>query len=83
MRAKVLTLIWKRSPKEVYTGRRTVSTGVALAVSHFNDGASSNVQILKKLGVPDGPHTNKWSVLEDEQRVKESQKRNEKVQKKD
>lgn len=74
--------IWKRCPKEIYTGRGTVFTAFCLAVSHFNDGAISTVEIFKELGVQGGSHTFKWAKGEDAKRVKASLKRSEQVQKK-
>ena len=75
-------LIWKRCPKEVYSGRNTVSTAVSLAVGHFNDGTFSIINILTKLGIEAGPHTRKWAKSEDHKRLQQSQKKCELVQKK-
>lgn len=50
-------------------------TAVAMAVSHFNDGAGSTEKILGILGIKNGTHTHRWSQNEDTQRLQASEKR--------
>ena len=49
------SVVWKYCPKEVFLGRDSVETACALAVSTFNDGASSLSEVAKRLGVTPTP----------------------------
>ena len=49
------SVVWKFCPKVVFLGKHGVETACALAVSTFNDGASSLLEIAKKLGLEPSP----------------------------
>lgn len=49
-------LIWQRATKETHSGLPVVELATFLAVSHFNDGASSLINILQGLGIAPGVH---------------------------
>ena len=46
--------VWGLCPKESLAGLNSVETACAMAVAHFNDGAHSSANILKKCGLNPG-----------------------------
>lgn len=58
-------LIWQRVPKEVFVHRDIFELGVYDAVSHFNDGCSAVIEILKSLNVNPGKYTDLACKAED------------------
>ena len=51
--------IWKRCPKDIIVGRKTLEFGVASAIISFNDGISGVLNVFKKLNIPYGTYTTK------------------------
>lgn len=47
-------MIWRRCPKETYSGRYTVELAVMDAVCHFNKGPEVELDIYKKMGIEPG-----------------------------
>ena len=66
-------LIWDRCYEEYFVERKTVEEAVysAIAVAHFNDGATSTMKLLK-LGVSPGHYTEQLRISKDAQRIKKS-----------
>jgi hypothetical protein len=50
-------LIWKRCPKDLFVGSKTVEMGVADAVATYNDGAITIARVLNNLGITPGEFT--------------------------
>ena len=68
-------LIWQRATKETHSGLNTVELAVFLAVSHFNDGASSISLVLQKLGINPGVHCKKACKKVDHDRLRHSRRK--------
>ncbi|GFO10610.1 forkhead box protein k1 [Plakobranchus ocellatus] len=75
-------LIWDRCSKEYFVERKTVEEAVYSAVAHFNDGPSSILKVLNKLGVSPGYYTGQKCTAKDVQRIKKSACRSTEVAKK-
>ncbi|GFO14008.1 hypothetical protein PoB_004051300 [Plakobranchus ocellatus] len=75
-------LIWDRYSKEYFVERKTVEEAVYCAVAHFNNGASSILKLVNKLGVSPGYYTGQLCTAKDVQRIKKSACRSTEVAKK-
>ena len=62
-------VIWKRSPKDINVGLKTLEFGVASAVICFNDGISGLLIVFKKLDIPHGTYTNKFCKEKDDESI--------------
>ena len=43
--------IWKRCPKDIYVGKRSLELSLTLSIISFNDGFQGVIKVLKILGV--------------------------------
>lgn len=69
------SVIWKFCPKELFLGRDGVETACALAISNFNDGASSLTEVAKRLGLEIAPFSKTFLAAKDKSRLKISTKK--------
>ena len=64
--------LWKLYPKELFLGRMAVDTASAIAVCHFNDGASSLYDISKRLVLEPSPICKVQFQQKDLQRIEKA-----------
>ena len=50
-------MIWNRIPKEVFVGRNLLEFGMFDAISHFNIGSKTIIQLFAQLNIPIGKYT--------------------------
>lgn len=50
-------IIWKRLPKTEFVGLTTLKLGVTDAVTCFNDGSVSKINVLQQMGINPGKFT--------------------------
>lgn len=50
-------MVWQRVPKEVFVGKDVLELGLVDAVSHFNMGAQTVLQLYDALRTPAGKYT--------------------------
>ena len=62
-------VIWKRCPKDINVGRKTLEFGVALAVKCFNDGISGVLNVFKKLNIPHGTYATNFCQGRNDDRI--------------
>lgn len=62
-------MIWQRVPKEVFVGRDLLEFGMYDAITHFNTGAKTVLNLLKELGIPSGKYTEEGCRLWDKDRI--------------
>lgn len=68
-------VVWTRIPKNIFVGRQTLELGVYEAVSTFNDGNITRLQVLKELGFNDcGKNTYEAMKKLDEERLRKAEK---------
>ena len=54
-------VVWRRLPKDVFIGRKTLELGISSAVRNFNDGATVFAnRVMKDLCLVDGQFTSKF-----------------------
>ena len=62
-------VIWKRCPKDVYVGRKTVECGVASSVICFNDGVSGILNVFNSMNIIPGKFTTVFCTKRDTNRI--------------
>ena len=62
-------LIWDSYSKEVWVGKPVVEQSVSMAVGQFNDGATTSVKVLKKMGIEPGYFMSKLTMDKDCKRI--------------
>lgn len=66
--------IWKRLPKTIFVGLKTLKVGVMDAVICFNDGAQSRLHVLQEMGIVPGTYMTRALKAVDEKRVEEAER---------
>ena len=68
-------VVWKRLPKDVFIGGKTLELGISSAVINFNYGATGFAnRVMKDLCLVDGQFTSKFYEKEYIDRVKECER---------
>ena len=62
-------VIWKRCPKDIYVGKRSLELSLNSAIISFNDGFQGVISVLKALGVYNGRFMNEATKLHDALRI--------------
>ena len=76
-------VVWKRLPKEVFIGGKTLELGISSAVINFNDGATGFAnRVTKDLCLVDGQFTSKFCEKAYIDRVKECDRKSSEMCKK-
>ena len=66
------SLVWVRCPKHKHHGAKTVSFAVASAICHFHGGRASRENVMQRLLMPAGTHTEHVARAVDRKRVRQS-----------
>ena len=76
-------VVWKRLPKDVFIGGKTLELGISSAVINFNDGATGFAnRVMKDLCLVDGQFTSKFCEKAYIDRVKECDRKSSEMCKK-
>ena len=76
-------VVWKRLPKDIFVGGKTLELGIRSAVINFHDGATGFANIvMKDLCLVDGQFTSKFCEKADIDRVKECDRKSSEICKK-
>ena len=68
-------IIWKKIPKDVFVGRKTLEIGISSAITNFNDGTSGFLEVLKNLNLLESYFTKLYARKHDIVRIKESDRK--------
>ena len=63
------SLLWSICPKDRWSNLHTADTALAIAIQHFNKGASALMDVLLELELVAGPSLEEYSMKEDTSRV--------------
>ena len=76
-------VVWKRLPKDVFIGGKTLELGISYAVINFNDGATGFAnRVMKDLCLVDGQFTSKFCAKAYIDKVKECDRKSSEMCKK-
>jgi len=62
--------VWSMAPKSVSSGKRVLDIAIYIAVGIYNDGLSSIMRLMQRLGMKIGPNCYNFCVEADKRRIK-------------
>ena len=69
------SVVWGLCPKDSFVGLSSVETACALAVAHFNDGAHTTANIMRKCDLNPGQYVSEAADKEDSKRTYHARKK--------